>query len=111
MLADQSRGSNLEFLLTLLNQRRGRTASPQVITLSAVVGDIRGLDRWLGGRHLNWDKRPVPLVEGVLDDAGTYRFRDESGAEQVAPRFIRPLYVQWQPPPAHPAGAEAPQRG
>jgi ATP-dependent DNA helicase len=93
ILADPSRGSNLEFLLTLLNQRRGMTASPQVITLSAVVGDIRGLDRWLGGRHLNWDTRPVPLVEGVLDDAGTYRFRDESGAEQVAPRFVRPLPV------------------
>jgi helicase len=93
MLADRSRGSNLEFMLTLLNQRRGSTGNPQIITLSAVVGDIRGLDRWLGGRHLRWEQRPVPLVEGVIDDAGGYRFRDEQGAEHVTPAFIRPLYA------------------
>jgi helicase len=93
MLADRSRGSNLEFMLTLLNQRRGSTGNPQIITLSAVVGDTRGLDRWLGGRHLSWKQRPVPLVEGVIDDAGGYRFRDELGAEHVTPAFIRPLYA------------------
>lgn len=93
MLADRSRGSNLEFMLTLLNQRRGSTGNPQIITLSAVVGDTRGLDRWLGGRHLSWKQRPVPLVEGVIDDAGGYRFRDEQGAEHVTPAFIRPLYA------------------
>ncbi len=93
MLADRSRGSNLELMLTLLNQRRGSTGNPQIITLSAVVGDTRGLDRWLGGRHLSWKQRPVPLVEGVIDDDGAYHFRDEHGAEHVTPAFIRPLYA------------------
>ncbi len=94
MLADSSRGSNLEFLLTLLNSRRGHTGYPQVITLSAVVGDIGGLDRWLGGRHLHWEHRPVPLLEGVIDDAGSYRFRDGASTEHVTPGFIQPLHVQ-----------------
>jgi len=36
----------------------------------------------------------VPLVEGVIDYAGTYHFRDETGAEQTARGFIQPLYTQ-----------------
>lgn len=92
MLTDRSRGSNLEFVLTLLNERRGQTGFPQIITLSAVVGDIRGLDRWLGGRHLHSDQRPVPLVEGVIDFAGTCHYVDELGREQVTLGFVQPLY-------------------
>jgi replicative superfamily II helicase len=91
MLADQSRGSNLEFLVTLLNNRRGATGSPQIITLSAVVGDLCGLDRWLGGRNLHSDRRPVPLVEGVIDHGGSYHCIDEQGNEQTRSGFIQPL--------------------
>jgi replicative superfamily II helicase len=91
-LTDWTRGSNLEFLLTMLNNQRGRTGSPQIITLSAVVGDMRGLERWLGGRRLHSDARPVPLVEGVLDHHGTYRFLDEESQEQAEPGFVQPLY-------------------
>lgn len=91
-LTDSSRGSNLEFLLTMLNNQRGRTGSPQIITLSAVVGDMRGLERWLGGRRLHSDARPVPLVEGVLDHNGTYHYLDEDGHERAEPDFVQPLY-------------------
>lgn len=91
-LTDSSRGSNLEFLLTLLNNRRGKTGSPQVITLSAVVGNLRGFDRWLGGRNLHSESRPVPLVEGVIDHGGDYRYLDEQGNAQHEPRLIQPLY-------------------
>lgn len=94
MLTDPSRGSNLEFLLTLLNERRGRTGVPQIITLSAVVGYMGGLDRWLGGRQLHWEQRPVPLIEGVIDDDGSYRHLDEAGAEQMSPGFVQPLYTE-----------------
>lgn len=90
-LTDWSRGSNLEFLLTMLNNQRGRTGSPQIVTLSAVVGDMRGLERWLGGRRLHSDARPVPLVEGVLDHGGAYRYLDQDGQEQVEAVFIYPL--------------------
>jgi helicase len=48
-LTDRTRGSDLEFLITLLNNRRGHLGSPQIITLSAVVGDLGGLDRWISG--------------------------------------------------------------
>lgn len=93
MMADRSRGSNLEFVLTLLNERRGRTGMPQIVTLSAVVGVLGGLDRWLGGRNLHSTQRPVPLVEGVIDYAGSYRHVDEGGAEQIAANFVQPLYA------------------
>lgn len=91
-LTDRSRGSNLEFLLTMLNNQRGRTGSPQIITLSAVVGDMQGLERWLGGRRLHSQVRPVPLVEGVLDYQGTYRYLDDNGDEASEPSFVQPLY-------------------
>lgn len=91
-LTDWTRGSNLEFLLTMLNNQRGRTGFPQIIALSAVVGDMRGLERWLGGRRLHSDSRPVPLVEGVLDHHGKYRFLDEESQEQAEPGFVQPLY-------------------
>jgi len=93
MLTDRSRGSVLELLLTLLNERRGLTGVPQIITLSAVVGDIRGLDRWLGGRNLHWGRRPVPLVEGVIDYNGDYHHLDEAEAEQTTAGFVQPLYA------------------
>lgn len=92
-LADPSRGSNLEFLLTLLNNRRGKTGVPQIITLSAVVGDLGGLERWIGGRNLHSGSRPVPLVEGVLDESGTYRHLAEDGTESSDSGFIEPLYA------------------
>ncbi|OZE17667.1 hypothetical protein CH262_25765 [Rhodococcus sp. 05-2255-1e] len=87
-LTDKSRGSNLEFLLTMLNNRRGQTGTPQIITLSAVVGDLQGLDVWLGGKNLHTDKRPVPLREGVLDQTGRLRYLDVDGLERVEQHFV-----------------------
>jgi helicase len=80
MMVDQGRGANLEFVLTLLKSRRAEGIKPQIICLSAVIGDTGGLERWLDGRHLRHDSRPVPLIEGVLNSAGHYRFVDENGA-------------------------------
>lgn len=90
ILADEGRGSALEFLLTLVNNRRGETGSPQIITLSAVVGDLGGLDRWLGARNLHSNQRPVPLVEGVLQGDGSLHHLDEAGNEQLTDRFVEP---------------------
>jgi helicase len=91
-LTDRTRGSNLEFLMTLLNNRRGQSGSPQIITLSAVVGDLGGLDEWLGARHLHSDSRPVPLVEGVINPDGSYRHLDEADNEQLDELFLIPRY-------------------
>ena len=79
MLVDPGRGANLEFVLTLLKSRRAEGVSPQIICLSAVIGDTGGLERWLDGRQLRHEERPVPLVEGVLDGSGRYQYVSEDG--------------------------------
>jgi helicase len=90
-LTDRSRGSNLEFLMTLLNNRRGLVGSPQIITLSAVVGDLGGLDRWISGGHLHSMTRPVALQEGVIGRSGVLQFVAADGSEGSTPSFIQPL--------------------
>ena len=93
MIADESRGANLEFLLTLIRMRRREGIEPQTIALSAVIGDTNGLEGWLGARLLRRTERPVPLDEGVLRADGTFRFIDPAtGAEKVEGPIIRQEY-------------------
>jgi helicase len=86
-ITDSSRGANLEFLLTLIRSRRAQGIEPQLVMLSAVLGDIGGLDSWLGARYLRRDERPVPLQEGVVRRDGTWRYLDTEGREQAAAVF------------------------
>lgn len=89
MIADESRGMNLEFILTLLRLRRQRGIEPQMIALSAVIGDTNGLERWLGARLLRRTERPVPLDEGILRADGSFRFiSSDTDEERVISRFI-----------------------
>jgi replicative superfamily II helicase len=88
MVADASRGANLEFLLTLLRMRRATGVEPQLIALSAVIGDTNGLERWLDARLLRRTERPVPLDEGILLADGRFRFLDDKGAEQMTGPII-----------------------
>jgi helicase len=91
MIADESRGVNLEFVLTLLRQRRQHGAEPQLIALSAVIGDTNGLERWLGAQLLRRAERPVPLDEVVLRSDGSFRYRSsDTDEERVLNSFIRP---------------------
>ncbi len=84
MIADQSRGANLEFILTLIRMRRREGIEPQIIALSAVIGDTGGFETWLGGRLLRRTERPVPLREGVLRYDGSFRYIDPSdGSEKI----------------------------
>jgi replicative superfamily II helicase len=93
MIADESRGANLEFILTLLRMRRREGLEPQLIALSAVIGDTNGLERWLGGRLLRRTERPVPLDEGVICSNGCFRYLDgDTGQEVATDRYIQPLY-------------------
>ena len=93
MIIDPSRGANLEFLLTLLRVRRERGSEPQLIALSAVIGDTNGLERWFDARLLRREQRPVPLDEGILRQDGSIRYiaTDGDGTEKLEP-FIEP---QW----------------
>jgi helicase len=93
MIADESRGVNLEFILTLLRMRRRQGIEPQIIALSAVIGDTNGMERWLGARLLRRTERPVPLDEGVLRADGSFRFiSSDTGKEQIIKSFIVPEY-------------------
>ena len=90
MIVDATRGANLEFLLTLIRARRRRGSDPQLVALSAVVGDSNGLERWLNARLLRRVERPVPLDEGVIRRDGSFRYLSaDNGSEKIEP-CIRP---------------------
>lgn len=92
MIANRSRGANLEFILTLIRMRRREGIEPQVIALSAVIGDTNGLENWLGARLLRRTDRPVPIEEGLLLGSGHFRFLDpENDNERLEGPLIRPL--------------------
>lgn len=87
-ITDPGRGMSIELLLTFLITARDQGVEPQIIALSAVIGDVNNFDQWLGCDKLITMERPVRLVEGVLDRSGVYQFLDETGAvreEQLLP--------------------------
>jgi helicase len=115
MLADRSRGANLEFIMTLLRMRRREGVEPQIIALSAVIGETNGLERWLGGRLLRRNERPVALDEGVICPEGTFRFIDGDTHRETAQQgFIVPIHDEgkhrdWVIPLVHRLVAEKKQ--
>jgi helicase len=95
MIADASRGANLEFILTLIRMRRREGIEPQVVALSAVIGDTGGLESWVGGRLLRRTERPVPLAEGVLRADGSFRYLDPAtGEERIETGVVQRQYVK-----------------
>ena len=77
--------------MTLLKMRRREGIEPQLIALSAVIGDTNGLERWLGGRLLRKVQRPVPLDEGIICYDGRFRYLDgDSGEHRNEGRYIQP---------------------
>jgi len=86
-LVDNGRGPNLELLLMAIKSRREDGIAPQIVCLSAVLGDFGGLDSWLEAQTVRWTKRPVSLLEGVLRPNGEYRFMEEGEEkrEQLIP--------------------------
>ena len=101
MIANRSRGANLEFILTLIRMRRREGIEPQVVALSAVVGDTGGLESWLAGRLQRRSERPVPLAEGVLRFDGSFRYIDPVSGEEriedgvVQRRFLKNSSQDW----------------
>ena len=86
MIADATRGANLEFILTLLRMQRQHGITPQTVALSAVIGDPNGLEGWLGARLLLRTRRPVPLDEGLLLANGNFRSVDSETGKQTIHR-------------------------
>jgi replicative superfamily II helicase len=92
-ITDPGRGISVELLLTFVLAARERGVTPQIIALSAVIGDANNFNRWLGCDLLFSTERPVPLLEGVIDRNGTFQFSDEKGSERIdqvlAPREVQ----------------------
>ncbi|WP_409465194.1 DEAD/DEAH box helicase [Amycolatopsis sp. GA6-003] len=74
-LFDPNRGPGLEAFFTRLLGGRSGSAMPQLIGLSAVLGDPEGLADWLGVTPVVSTYRATPLVEGVLGLDGRLRGR------------------------------------
>ena len=81
-VSDRNRGINLELLLTKIVMDRTAGVQPQCVALSAVIGDVNSFDSWLGCQLQLSDRRPLPLIEGVLDRRGVYQYLDETGDEK-----------------------------
>lgn len=88
-ITEPGRGMVVELLLTGLVSARQRGVCPQLITLSAVIGDTNGFERWLDCGLLMTTERPVPLTEGVLDRSGSWSYKDAGGnhTAQLLGRF------------------------
>lgn len=90
MIADKTRGVNLEFVSTLLKMKRQHGIEPQLIALSAVIGDTNGFEQWFGARLLRREERPVPLEEGILTGNGSFRYIDiDTKTEKRILSYIR----------------------
>lgn len=77
------RGPLLEMMFTWIGTSRTKGRVPQVIGLSAVIGDPEELGRWLGADVVRTTERQVPLIEGVVGPDGRYRYRDQDGDEST----------------------------
>jgi helicase len=99
-ITDPSRGMAVELLLTSLVAARQRGIEPQLIALSAVIGDINGFDRWLDCELLMTTERPVPLTEGALDRSGAWRFAGADGSALVEQLLDRASIRQRRPQPS-----------
>ena len=91
-ITDPTRGIGVELLLTNLLAARERGIEPQIVALSAVIGDVNHFDDWLGCQTLATNERPVPLVEGVLDRHGTFQFLDVDGKERTG-QLLEPYEI------------------
>ncbi|EQA45177.1 DEAD/DEAH box helicase [Leptospira broomii serovar Hurstbridge str. 5399] len=78
-ITDPNRGIIVELIFSFLLRARINGVEPQILVLSAVMGNINNFDRWLNLPVLISKKRPVPLIEGVLDRSGVFQFIDVDG--------------------------------
>ena len=92
-ITDPTRGISVELLLTFVLAAREKGIAPQIIALSAVIGDANNFNQWIGSDILFHTERPVPLIEGVIDRSGTFQFLDETGKEGYE-QLLDPYDVQ-----------------
>jgi len=83
MLADETRGAELELLMTKLKLYRGNF---KILGLSAVMKNCQIVPEWLDAKFLEYFQRPVELRRGILYK-GVFRYETfntgETGREQL----------------------------
>jgi replicative superfamily II helicase len=84
-ITDPGRGMSVELILTALLSARRRGVAPQLVALSAVIGNTNRLEHWLDCDLLTTTERPVPLTQGVIDRSGIWQFVTETGETGTAP--------------------------
>lgn len=82
LITEGDRGVTLEFLLTLLKEARNQNNFPQLIGLSATLGDLNSFDKWLNAAEIRSAQRPVPLLEGTMDYSGNFHHLDDENKEK-----------------------------
>ncbi len=68
MLRDLSRGPTLELLITKIKV----LINPQIIALSATIGNSGEIAKWIGAASITSEYRPVKLVKGIIKDSKAY---------------------------------------
>ena len=91
-IADTNRGISIELLLTYLRVARKWGVQPQLVLLSATIGELNHFHEWLDVQALISDSRPVPLEIGVLDRRGTYEYLSVEG-KQLTTQFLSPSLI------------------
>lgn len=77
MVGDKSRGARLEILLTKILLAK---AKPQIIGLSAVLGNAEQVAEWMGASLCEAKQRPVELRKGVLH-GGEFRYIEHNSGK------------------------------
>ena len=99
-ITDPNRGITVELILALLLRSRQRGIQPQLVVLSAVIGNLNNFDSWLGLSLLSSSERPVPLIEGVLDRQGNFQFVDVDETMRTKPLLPPSQIVQRREKPS-----------
>lgn len=99
-ITDPHRGITVELIFSLLLRARQQGIQPQLVVLSAVIGNLNSFDRWLDIPLLLSRERPVPLIEGVLDRRGMFQYIDTEGATKTEPLLPAHRIVQRRDKPS-----------
>lgn len=88
LLGDGERGPALDFFLA---RWKGLARRPQLVALSAVLGNAAEVAAWLDVRLVESRQRVAPLREGVLDlTTGLFRWREASTGEIGREQLLAP---------------------
>ncbi|MEZ0344988.1 MAG: DEAD/DEAH box helicase [Infirmifilum sp.] len=86
LIGSDKRGATLEVLLT---RTKLTSKKPQLLGLSATIGNLEELAEWLGAKPVRVNWRPVPLREGVYYD-GEIFYND--GSSEPLENHGNPLF-------------------